>query len=180
MLWFYMLTSKSTINFLLPHVGQVKIIAKNFNLPLELVLAVIWQESHGRMDAMRFEPSYFSNKAIRTITPEKFAKYNSISQETEEALQCFSYGLMQIMGVNARKLSYYGHLASLLSTYTSVHLGCELFRIHWINDSDTEDALAIYNGGSCRKSPSGKYNNQEYVDSVLEKLGIIHNTLEPI
>lgn len=96
-----------------------------------------------------------------------------ITLATEQALQAFSYGPLQIMGGVTRELGYQGDLmdlhenAALAIDYSVKHLAN--LRARYPNG---QDWLAAYNAGSPRLGVMGQgYVNQAYVDKVLLALG---------
>jgi soluble lytic murein transglycosylase-like protein len=130
--------------------------------PAHLVLGIIATESLGEQGAMRYEPAY-----PYLFNVKKFAKLSGWTEPTEQALQMFSYGLMQIMLAVARDKGFNLHPMNLLQPKTNVSWGCfhlwSLFRKYQI----WTDAIAAYNyGHPAKKLISGKYKNQEYVDRV--------------
>lgn len=78
-----------------------------------------------------------------------------------------SYGLMQIEGSTARGLGLTGDVRQLYDPTTNLQLGVPflaslLKRYH----GAVLDAVAAYNAGSARRTTSGAYVNQPYVDAV--------------
>lgn len=127
-----------------------------------LVASIVWQESHGRVYAARYEPGY-----RWTYNVQKFANMNVISIDTEQYLQSQSYGLMQIMGGTARYLGFSGPLPSLFKPDNNLFWGIKYLK-SLIDRYDTiEDAVSAYNQGSPRRSESGAYKNQHYVNAVM-------------
>jgi soluble lytic murein transglycosylase-like protein len=133
-------------------------------VPPELVLGIIKQESGGDAEAMRFEPSY------RWLhEPEVWAQRMGWTADTERALQCFSYGLMQIMLSTARELGFAKQPHQLLSPVINLSWGCLYFGVLGKRHGDWTDAVSAYNQGSPKKKAfSSAYKNQDYVDSVLK------------
>lgn len=129
-----------------------------------LLAAICHTESAGNRWAARYEPGY------RWLNnPSDFSIALGITHETEEMMQKFSYGLMQIMGGLARDLRYIGPLSALFDpdinmNYASLHIS-KLSRKY-----EETDLIAAYNAGSPRKRASGFYENQVYVDKVCVKL----------
>jgi hypothetical protein len=148
----------------------IKAEAVEKDLRMDLILAIIYTESSGNSFAMRYERNFsYYFKA------EQFAKKFGQSKETEEALQRFSYGLMQIMGATARGIGFQGHLMELLDPAINLKWACKYLK----NIADEylllEDQLACYNGGpravlSKVTSFNRQYRNQEYVNKVLRLL----------
>ena len=134
--------------------------AMRAGLPPLLVLAIIDQESSWDTHACRYEPKF------------KYLSGDDLSP-TEEAMQKFSWGLMQVMGGTARWL---GCLEKYLSVLTDpaygLLYGCKYLKYHMNKYNGNEFmAIAAYNAGSARTvETSGGvhvFENQEYVDSVM-------------
>lgn len=107
-------------------------------LPKELVCAVVEQESGWETFSIRYEDGFRQ----RYVAPAHH-------EITEEVARSISWGLMQIMGENARELGFTDHLASLCVPVNGLEYGCrqlnkELQRAH----GDVHQALLYWNGGS--------------------------------
>lgn len=144
---------------------RVKEKALKYNLDEKLLDAIIQMESSYDFYAVRFEPH-----STYLVTPDKFAKFNNITEITEQKLQCISWGLFQIMGSTARGLEFNGPLPSLCDVDTNLELGCKFIIQLNKKYASIEDLIAAYNAGSARKGSDGKYSNQRYVDKALEKM----------
>ncbi len=143
-------------------IDLIKIEAKNKGLRLDLVMAIVQVESGGNTNAMRYEKSFgYYTK------PEFYSKVQMISLETEKALQRFSYGLMQIIGGTARYLGYEGRLIDLCLPSNGIMWGCHYLANICDEYLDLPDQIAVYNAGRVKKTDSGKYVNQDYVDKVM-------------
>lgn len=137
--------------------------ASYLKLDPDLLVAIIRQESDGRIHALRFEEHWRYLER-----PELFAKRLGTTIETELKLQCFSYGLMQVMGSVARELGFVYELPLLLDVATNIQYGALKLKTYMVRYRDKiEDAIASYNAGSVRINLLSKYENQDYVDSVL-------------
>jgi soluble lytic murein transglycosylase-like protein len=136
--------------------------AEAFGLDPMLVAAIVWQESRGSVYAVRYEPNY-----RWLFTPEKFADRQGITVETEKNLQKHSFGLMQIMGATARWLGYDGALAALYKPENNLYWGGKYLKLLFEKHKDTAKVVSAYNAGSPKILESGKFANQNYVDSVL-------------
>lgn len=146
------LTPESFAELLTPH-----------PVPPALVLGVIHTESAGNADAMRFEPGY---KFL--FEPKSYAAKHGWTEETEKALQMFSYGLMQVMGAVAREMGFNLHPKLLL--VPKINLSWSLLHLWSLKQrfKTWPDAVAAYNWGHpARSLLSGKYKNQAYVDKVF-------------
>lgn len=128
-----------------------------------LIYAIIETESGWNSYTVRYEPEW---KYIVSI-PDNLLKSLGITRITEEQLQKFSWGLMQIMGSVARELNFTGLLTELVNPQTNVNLGIRHLKKFLDKYKNIEDAIASYNAGSPRKRENGKYINQQYVDKVL-------------
>jgi soluble lytic murein transglycosylase-like protein len=135
--------------------------AKGLGVPPMLAIAICEVESAGDPFAVRYE-GHWKYK----FEPEKFAKLNRITVDTEIQLQKFSYGLLQVMGTVARELGHQESLLKLTDPYIGARMGClKLAKLFSILKS-TDDVIAAYNAGSPLKNADGKYVNQQYVDKV--------------
>jgi soluble lytic murein transglycosylase-like protein len=130
---------------------------------VELIYAIIETESGWNPYTVRYEPAW---KYIVSI-PDKKLKSLGITRITEEQLQKFSWGLMQIMGSVARELNFTGILTELVNPQLNVNLGIRHIKNFIGKYKKLEDVIASYNAGSPRKREDGKYVNQDYVDKVL-------------
>lgn len=134
-------------------------------LPYGVMLGLIARES-GRNPAIRYEKHYRWLDKTR-----EFAKLNGWSNDTEIALQRFSYGPIQIMGATARWLGFKGHLWELLKPELGFSWGVTYFSYLLDRYGDLEDTVSAYNQGSPKKKllrPT-EYKNQEYVDYVFSR-----------
>jgi soluble lytic murein transglycosylase-like protein len=136
--------------------------AKASDIDADLIGAIVQVESAGNEKAMRYEKHW-----RYLVHPEKFAKLNNVSRETEEELQKFSYGLMQVMGSVAREHGMRGPLVNLLDPDLGLQYGCVHLKSFMQRYAKLSDAVSSYNQGSPRKTEDGiKYLNQAYVDKV--------------
>lgn len=147
------------------HLPDVKSEAKDWDLDWRVIDALIHIESSWNPVAMRYERNftYFTS-------PERYAKQNRITLDTEKVLQKCSFGLMQIMGGTARFLNYIGPLVGLFDPETNIHLGCKFFAQLAHEYTNVNDQIAAYNAGSVKRLANGQYFNQAYVDKVLAVL----------
>lgn len=133
-------------------------------VPPALVLGLIRTESGGNPDALRFEPGYkflFETKS--------YAAKHGWTEMTEQTLQMFSYGLMQIMGATARESGFNLHPKLLL--VPKINLSWGLLHLWSLKQrfKTWPDAVAAYNyGHPARTLLTGKYKNQAYVDLVFQ------------
>ena len=130
-----------------------------------VIMGIIETESGFNPYAARYEPNY---KWL--VTPEKFYKAYSTNPETEVILQKTSLGLMQLMGANYRALGYTRPLTALFEDVDAqIRYGIKFFLNLYEKYESIPAAVAAYNAGSPRKTQTGRYVNQAYVDKVLSK-----------
>jgi soluble lytic murein transglycosylase-like protein len=141
---------------------QLKLVASDYHLDYKLVDAIIQVESAYKVLAMRFEP-----KSKSLVIPAKYARMNLVTEDTETTLQKFSWGLCQIMGSTARWLGFKGPLPLLLESNINFRWACEYLRRLEDEHVIVENVVASYNAGSVRRTPTGEFVNQYYVDKVL-------------
>lgn len=144
--------------------AEINKLIVTFKVDPLLIKAICRVESSLNAFAIRFEPAYKWQ-----YKPTEFANKNCITPQTEAVLQSCSYGFMQVMGSVAREYGYTGPLNAITwqeALYYSVkHLSNKLEKY-----TETKDAIAAYNAGSVRKTPTGEYVNQDYVKKVLTHL----------
>lgn len=127
-----------------------------------LIYAIIETESSWNPFAVRYEPHW---KYIVPVS-NTMLKNMGITRETEEQLQKFSWGLMQIMGSVARELNYSDILAKLVIPQDNINIGVRKIIDISRKYKNIEDIIASYNAGSPRKK-DGVYENQGYVNKVV-------------
>lgn len=112
--------------------------ARKHDLPPDLVAAMAMVESSGNPWASRTEPAYrwlwdvrrnqpyrVSHKGAAAKTPPQgFPAPPGISQLTEWIAQQTSWGLLQLMGANARAMGFSGPLPRLCDADTGADHGC--------------------------------------------------------
>lgn len=140
----------------------IELIAPTYNLDPVLIQAIIATESSFNVNAMRYEPlfKYLEN-------PPAHASRLGTTIETESTLQRFSYGLSQVMGSVLREHGFLEPLPTALEPHINIQFGCRHFSSFVKKYGSIEDAISSYNQGSPRKSPTGEYLNQKYVEKVL-------------
>lgn len=114
-------------------------------------------ESSWNPAAIRYEPAY------TYLVP-----FDSLDPVTETFTQKLSYGYFQLMGANARGLSFKGTLFNLLDPAINIHYACLFMRRKFSKYDAVQDRIASYNAGSPRKTISGQFVNQGYVDKVMK------------
>ena len=143
----------------------IKSEAERADVDPTLVAAICWQESAGKTYATRYEPKFKYLFNVR-----QYASSQGHSKATEENQQKQSYGLMQIMGATARWLGYNGALGALYQPKQNLYWGIKYLKHHLEKHGNVADAVASYNAGSPRRTVGNMYENQEYVDSVFDKM----------
>ena len=142
--------------------------SNKYQLDPLLLAAIISVESSGDPLASRYEKSY--NYLVDT---KLHARKNNITHETEEILQKTSHGLVQIMGGTARFLGFQGSLVKLYRPNININYGAMYISKLKEKYDKLEDVIAAYNAGSA-KMINGEYANQNYVDKVLDRMGLIN------
>jgi len=139
--------------------------AENFNVDPDLVVAIATIESGIYPLATRFEPNwkYF----WRT---KEFAKSLGITEATERVHQATSWGCLQVMGAVARELGFTDQLPALCTPDNGIRMGCKKLARLSEKYENEEAIIAAYNAGSARRLPGGKWENQDYVTKVSERL----------
>lgn len=132
---------------------------------LDLILAIIKVESDFVPKRVKFEPDF---KYFYKV-PE-FAKIQGIDEISEEKLQGFSWGALQIMGGSARWVGYRGWLPDLCDPLIGVIWGLTYFKKVCTKHIYLNDQIASYNSYLPRKKPDGTYENQKYVDAVIKAM----------
>ena len=136
------------------------IIAKSekYDIPAELVSAIIKVESSGDTNAIRYEDHY-----KWFYKPESYKGH----KDTERIAQKTSWGLMQVMGAVARELGFKGRfLSELLIPELGIEYGCKQLKRQYNRYGNWQDAISAYNQGNNKKLDNGDYANQIYVDKV--------------
>ncbi len=128
-----------------------------------VVMAIIETESSFNPYAARYEPNY-----RWLVSPERFYRFYTSNPETEIILQKTSLGLMQLMGANYRALGYTRPLTQVFEDVDAqIRYGIKHFLNYYEKYESLPKAIAAYNAGSPRKTQTGRYVNQKYVDTVL-------------
>lgn len=124
--------------------------AKN-GLRSALVCGLVERESSWNPWQIRYEPAFFNKYVMPLYSASKI-------NVTEAKARSFSWGLMQIMGEEAREFGFTGDLASLCDPDVGLEWGCRaLAHKLKVNGGNEPAALLAYNGGS----------NPHYPDEVL-------------
>lgn len=141
----------------------IKRIALEKGVPASLIASIIIVESGGRKYATQYQPNYRYFYKVN-----EFSKQLGITPITEKKHQATSVGLMQIMLSTARSLGFRGHFGELFDPETNIRYGTEYLRRLKAQYQGELDMIAAYNAGQPRKSPDGRYLNQDYVQKVLK------------
>lgn len=140
-------------------------------VPADLVLAMIWQESTGNPWAYRYENGYvyfYEWKRGRALYDDRQSvqgnriKSAAILGATEFNGQSASWGLMQPMGAAARERGFRGlYLPELCEPEINISIATAHYWIYasLSGERGVENALQRYNGGG----------NEDYFKEVLEK-----------
>lgn len=127
---------------------------RRYGLDIDLVSAVVMQESSGRTNAYRYEPGVW-----------EWFKTNPKAAGLNKYRAAASYGLMQILYATATDYGFSTDPEYLFLPKTGLDLGCrhlaELLR--WAK-GDMAKALAAYNGG---KGNVDKAQPRNYAASVI-------------
>jgi len=147
---------------------------ERFGLRPVLIQAIVETESNYETRAMRYEPGYRYTTQVNVL-----AQAMRVTPETEEALQKFSYGLMQIMGGVARELGFTGYLPDLLIPQIGMGYACKHLKNLTERYGSSERAVvASYNAGSPIYKPDGVlFANQQYVDKVYSIVRRLENVI---
>lgn len=140
---------------------------RQFELPVPLVEAMIQVESGGNTYAHRIEPGYRylwdvrRNQAFRLSAAEARAKLPpktfpaprglGLTAESEFIAQQTSWGLMQLMGANARSLGFTGPLPELTEASKGLEFGCRFLRQYadrYLRRSGWAGVTDAYNDGN--------------------------------
>lgn len=109
----------------------IRVKASKYELPIEIVCAIIWQESHGDGDAFRYEPGFYrrhlaqlKRHELSGFVPEKLPTLN-----TEKVCRATSWGAMQVLGETARAHGFKDEkLWKLVYWENSLEFGCKYLR----------------------------------------------------
>lgn len=156
-----------------PHIVAV---ANRHALPVHLIAAICAKESSFHPGAWRPEPVYrflwnvAKGEPFRRLTPAEIASETPPSDfpklggpsAQEWWGQQASWGLMQVMGANAREHGFRGvYFTDLCDPEIGLEFGCR-FMARLLARNPVEDALSAYNAGS----PTPK-NAETYVAPIM-------------
>lgn len=139
-------------------------VCKSNDLFPGVVLGMISRESGTTAAFLRYERKYKWLYLPHLYTSPHY------SLDTEEALQRFSFGPLQIMGATAREHGYRGDLLGLKNSVVGFIWGTKYLKHLVEKYGNFEDAVSAYNQGSPKKRMlSGDYVNKDYVDYVYRR-----------
>ncbi|MCW7555538.1 transglycosylase SLT domain-containing protein [Endozoicomonas gorgoniicola] len=163
---------------------EVKNYSALFEIPEELILAIIQTESAGSLYAYRTEAHYRylfnikqhapfrslkSSEKNNEVAPKDFPYLRNISSRNTEWIgQQASWGPMQVMGAVAREYGFSGPFPELCSAQ-GIFYGCRhllSLKKVWYDRYGWKGVAAAYNAGSVRFSSECELVNQHYVDTV--------------
>jgi hypothetical protein len=137
---------------------------------IDLIVALTEVESGGNPKVARFEKQFaYLWKDL------EFSKLQKITQDTERLFQKTSWGPMQIMGGTARWLGYSSWLPDLCDPRIGILWGCMYFKKVCDRHIYLNDKISCYNAGTIRRKEDGSYQNQQYVNKVLDALGRVES-----
>lgn len=111
-------------------------LANRHKVSQSLILAVVWQESGCNPNAARFEPHVYHWPLVVKLAD---------GHEAERRFLASSYGLMQVLGVTARGMGYYG--APWEFKVRSLAYGVRYLHGNYNQWGSWNHAIASYNGG---------------------------------
>jgi len=125
--------------------------AAKYGLTPSLVCAIVERESEWNPWAIRYEPAFFNKYVLPAYSNNKYSI-------TEAKSRSISWGLMQVMGEEAREFGFTGDLSSLCNPFMVLEVGCQIFAHKLkVNEGNVSKALQAWNGGA----------NPRYADEVL-------------
>ena len=157
---------------LIIHLAGQALIANDADGDLDpyLITALCEIESSFEPDATRYEPNYPYTIPAAALDPG--VRPYSCTRETENFLQCCSFGLLQIMGATARELGMKGWLSQLFCADEGLFWGVKYLHKQWrrhYKSHGLRGVISTYNAGSIRRHKSVAFKNQAYVDKVMTR-----------
>lgn len=149
-----------------------------YNLPAGSCYAFAKQESGFNPYATRFETHYGLGggryaRMVRSHATEWSRIWHGTPSMWTETVDCGkSWGIFQIMGINLRNLGYDGQYMNEILSDDGLAEQFEYFG-RFVRDLRKRfprltDWIAAYNAGSPRRTRSGAYINQGYVNNILK------------
>jgi soluble lytic murein transglycosylase-like protein len=124
-----------------------------------IVCGIISQESSWKPDAERYEPAFRKRYVEKT--------YPNATEQRKIELST-SYGLMQTMGLVYCELGFSaGTILDMKKPWIGIGVGTLKLSRLFTRYGAGKDAVAAYNAGSPRRTETGEYVNQSYVDKVF-------------
>ena len=120
----------------------------------ELVEAVVMTESSGRYLSARFEKGFYKTYVEKLPVKEAWKIFYATS-----------WGLMQIMGLVAYEMGFPNNPVELMDPEINLDYGIRFLK-RKIDKHGIPAGIAAYNAGTPRKTASGEFTNQVYVDRV--------------
>lgn len=141
--------------------NDINAIAIKYHLDPSLIAAIIQTESGNDPFAVRFEPTY--KWLYKT---KENAKEANISEATEAVLQSCSFGLTQVMLAVAREYGLTGSPFKLLDPKINIEYCAKHLSNYFKKYNSEDEVIASYNAGSPKKTLTGVFKNQIYVDKI--------------
>lgn len=144
--------------------GLIHTFSKRYDVNPQLVAGIVYVESSGNPNAVRFEPKFFER--VKNLPQLSGYVPKNCTKETEQILRSTSFGLMQIMGETARNRGFRGEfLTDLLEPEVNLDLGVQFFAELLRGSDDPRLALFKFNAGPAAKYPGIKAG--DYPSKVL-------------
>lgn len=135
-------------------------VARKHQITPQLVAAIIYEESRGKVYRTRFEMRWFTRlRGIKRDQLLGFVPGESLcSLDTEKVHRATSWGLCQILGETARERGFQGeNLTQLIEPEVGVDIAMG-YLAHLIKLKGNEyDAVLAYNGGADDQYPIRVY-----------------------
>lgn len=164
-------------------IAAARVAAKNNNIPVELFVALILNESSGNPFATRWERRFFvryiADRPLETLVPY----HPKLDPHEEQLLRlslAYSWGLCQIMGIVAVEHGFRGRqMWELLDIETNVTLGARLFAAYRQGvirqtpqakpEEVTKRTLLRYNGGADLDYPNRVFKRLAAAQELLSR-----------
>lgn len=158
-----------------PYADLIQIKSIACDLPADFITAIVTVESSFNPWAARFEPAFLAAYVSAAVK-----HWEPCSNQTERILRATSFGLMQIMGEDAREFGYEDpFLTTLCEPETGLEYGCRQLakmKTKYLDEFGWDGVIAAYNEGSPRKAADGTWGDQAYVDAVNKALTALRAT----
>jgi soluble lytic murein transglycosylase-like protein len=121
--------------------------ATRYSLAPSIVCAMVERESTWNPWKIRYEPAFFNKYVLPAYSSNKF-------DITEAKARSISWGLMQVMGEDAREFGLIGEIPMLCDPNIGLDYGCKIFAHKLkVQSGNVPNALLAWNGGSNPKYP---------------------------